>query len=244
VAGGKIQTLNPPAGNLARFGGPGVLIVQEGHAVVLERGGRRSRIVGTGVWFLAMFERINTIIPLTQRAVPIEVTDVITEDRVVISKIKLLAFTRLDTGDSSHENGDYPFDEKIINDLVWSPKAEEIFDWAGAVTNIAGTALRDLVARLQLDDLVIPTNEALKLRSVLKDAINRVTRDTFGVIVSGIVFDEIVISDEAKAELRSRRLANVSKYQFSSVGTKVFLVHGHDDNVKEAVARFLMQLVV
>jgi regulator of protease activity HflC (stomatin/prohibitin superfamily) len=208
VAGGKIQTLNPPAGNLARFGGPGVLIVQEGHAVVLERGGRRSRIVGTGVWYLGMFERINTIIPLAQRTVNIEVENVVTEDHVLVDKIRLLAFTRLDPGDKSHKNGDYPFDDKVINDLVWSPKlGPEVYDWSSAVKSVADTAIRDMVARLKLDELILASGQARDtLRTNLKDAINRITKDKLGVAVSSVVIGEVVIPDEARQKLLERWL--------------------------------------
>lgn len=208
VAGGKIQTLNPPAGNLARFGGTGVLIVQEGHAVVLERGGRRSRIVGTGVWHLGMFERINTIIPLAQRTVSFEIGNVVTQDHVLVDKIKLLAFTRLDPGDKSHANGDYPFDDKVINDLVWSPKlGPEVYDWSGAVKSVADTAIRDMVARLKLDELILASGQARDtLRTNLKDAINRITKDKLGVAVSSVVIGEIVIPDEARQKLLERWL--------------------------------------
>jgi regulator of protease activity HflC (stomatin/prohibitin superfamily) len=213
IAGGKINTHNPPAGELARFGGTGVLIVQEGHAVVLERGGRRSRIVGTGVWPLGMFERVNMVVPLAQRTVPIEVENVTTGDQVVIPKIKLLAFTKLDPGDRSHANGDYPFEDKVINDLVWSPKVgPEVFDWSGAVNSIAGTAMRDLVARLLLDDLILASGAAREnLRTDLKNAINRITKDKLGVAVSSVVIGEIIIPDAARQSLLDRWLADVNR---------------------------------
>lgn len=213
VAGGKIQIHNPPAEDLARFGGPGVLVVQEGHAVVLERGGRRSRIVGTGVCFLKEFERVNMVIPLAQRSVHIEVENLVTQDRVVVRKMELLAFTRLDPGDKSHENGDYPFDEKVINDLVWTPKlGPEVYDWSKAVQSIASTAARDIVARLLLDDLILASGKSRNdLRQALKDAMNRVTQDKLGVIVSSVVIGEIGIPSEARERLLKRWLEEVDR---------------------------------
>jgi predicted nucleotide-binding protein len=249
VAGGKIQTHNLPAGNLARFGGTGILIVQEGHAVVLERGGRRSRIVGTGVWHLGIFERINMVIPLSQRTISIEIQNVLTEDRVLIMKIKLLAFTKLDEGDKSHANGDFPFDDKVINNLVWSPKLGPVYDWSGAVKSVADTASRDLVARLMLDELVLASGQARDtLRANLKDAINRITKEKLGVVVGSVVIGEIVIPEMAQQKLLERWLIAMDGNEQKPIvpsakrTNKVFLVHGHDNDLKETVARFLMRL--
>lgn len=213
VAGGKIQTHNPPAGDLAKFGGPGILIVQEGHAVVLERGGRRSRIVGTGVHQLGMFERVNTVIPLMPRSFQIDVENVITQDHVLIEKIRLQVFTRLDLGDQSHENGDYPFDDKIINDKVWSPRlGPEVYDWSGVVKSVTDTALRDLAARLMLDDIVLASGrQREELRTNLRALINRVTKDRLGVVVNSVVIGEIVIPEEAKQSLLGRWLEDIKR---------------------------------
>lgn len=213
IAGGKIQTHNPPAGDLAKFGGPGILVVQEGHAVVLERGGRRSRIVGTGVHQLGIFERVNTVIPLMPRSFQIEIENVITQDHVLIEKIKLQVFTRLDLGDQSHENGDYPFDDKIINDKVWSPRlGPEVYDWSGVVKSVTDTALRDLAARLMLDDIVLASGASReRLRTELRELINRVTRDRLGVVVNSIVISEIKIPEKARDGLLQRWLAEVNR---------------------------------
>lgn len=213
VAGGKIQTHNPPAGDLAKFGGPGILIVQEGHAVVLERGGRRSRIVGTGVHQLGMFERVNTVIPLMPRSFPLEIENVITQDHVLIEKIKLQVFTRLDLGDQSHENGDYPFDDKIINDKVWSPRlGPEVYDWSGVVKSVTDTALRDLAARLMLDDIVLASGAAReRLRTDLRELINRVTKERLGVVVDSVVISEIKIPEQAREGFLQHWLAEVNR---------------------------------
>ena len=49
VSGGQAELKGDPSGSLARFGGPGNLIVQEGHAVILEISGKLSRVVGRGI---------------------------------------------------------------------------------------------------------------------------------------------------------------------------------------------------
>lgn len=56
--------VDSPKGFLSRFGGPGVLVVRPGNAVVLERGGRTTRIVGPGLHRLRRFEGIKTPAPI------------------------------------------------------------------------------------------------------------------------------------------------------------------------------------
>jgi hypothetical protein len=213
VAGGQIQVHNPPAGDLARFGGTGVLIVQEGHAVVLERGGRRSRIVGTGIHHLEMFERVNMVVPLTLRSDPIAIKKMVTQDKVVVEEIKLTVFSKVDAGDRSHTNGAFPFEERIITELIWSPKPEaEVYNWSGAIKSVTDTAMRDVLARLLLDELVIATGGAReRLRDELITKINSITKDKLGIVVVTIAIGEIIIPEPAKDSLLARWLADVNR---------------------------------
>ena len=59
VREGKLEVLDKPDGSLADLEGPGELIVQQGHAVILERNGRVSNVVGSGLTFLRAFERVS-----------------------------------------------------------------------------------------------------------------------------------------------------------------------------------------
>jgi len=48
VTDGRATTVKAPGGGWARFAGPGLLIVDDGHAVALEKGGKITRIVSGG----------------------------------------------------------------------------------------------------------------------------------------------------------------------------------------------------
>jgi hypothetical protein len=198
VSGGKIHIPTPAVGDLARFGGAGLLTVQEGYAVVLERGGRRTRIVGTGVHFLNIFERVDLVVPLVLCTDAIEVENIITQGRIIIGKIKLIVFSRVDAGNRSHTNGEFSFEDKIVNDLIWHPRdSAEVYSWSLTIKKYAEIALRDLAAGLALDDLVLASGKTRdKLRSNLITAINRVTKDKLGIVVTNVEIGEIVLPKE------------------------------------------------
>lgn len=209
VAGGEMLVKNLPAEDLARFGGPGVLIVQEGHAVILEQGGKISRIEGRGVHFLEMFERVSMVVPLTLRSELCEIKNVITQDEVIIGSIKLLVFHKVDPGKKSHENGDYPFEDAIIREKIWSPKGG---DWRGLVQSVAETATRDVVARYTLEDLVLASAETReRLRNELKNTINNVTKDKLGIEVTTVAIGETKVPEDAEKKLLERWLASVKR---------------------------------
>jgi predicted nucleotide-binding protein len=124
-----------------------------------------------------------------------------------------------------------------------------VYDWSGAVKSVADTASRDLVARLMLDELVLASGQARDtLRANLKDAINRITKEKLGVVVGSVVIGEIVIPEMAQQKLLERWLIAMDGNEQKPIvpsakrTNKVFLVHGHDNDLKETVARFLMRL--
>ena len=72
---------------LSRLGGPGVLVVRPGNAVVLERGGKITRIVGPGVHQLKRFEGLKSsdgkgIVDLRTQFAPETATNVLTRDGI------------------------------------------------------------------------------------------------------------------------------------------------------------------
>ena len=69
--------------------GPGELLVQEGHAAVLERNGTFSRIVLGGKYFLAKGECAVMSIPLYTRTLTVDVPTVWTRDQMCFENIKL-----------------------------------------------------------------------------------------------------------------------------------------------------------
>lgn len=209
VANAKKELLHTPAGSFAKFGGPGVLIVQEGHAVILERSGRISKIVGAGFHQLAQYERPQMVVYLPTRAEKVSVFDVLTRDKMVIKSVELLVFHRADRGDKSSFSGMYRFDKTLILDKIWSPKGD---DWRDSIKSISDSAARDMVAQYDFEELVSITGDARrKFLDDLVERINKITKDFLGVDVIAANLGSITISDEAKKVLEEKGLVEVRR---------------------------------
>jgi hypothetical protein len=70
------------AAKLGVIGGPGHLIIKQGNVVVLERGGKITRIVNAGVVKLTSLETIRNIFPLGAQSNSEEIEHILTKDRI------------------------------------------------------------------------------------------------------------------------------------------------------------------
>jgi regulator of protease activity HflC (stomatin/prohibitin superfamily) len=67
------------------IGGPGELIIKQGNVVVLERGGKISRVVNAGIVKLKRKEMIRNIFNLTRQSNSKEIEHVLTKDRIPLT---------------------------------------------------------------------------------------------------------------------------------------------------------------
>ncbi len=199
VRGGKTQTIRPPSGSLAKFGGPGILIVQTGHAIVLERKGNQFRIAGEGFHRLQSFERPEMVIPLNTQAAKLKVKNVITKDGAVIDEFDALVFHKMESGRKTRDtSGRYPFDENMIW-TAWDTKGDNPGD---SVKAIAETVVRTIVAKHTLEDLFVGHDIAReKLREELIEETNKITSPFIGITVIAAAIDDIVLPEVTKQKL-------------------------------------------
>ncbi len=225
VLNGEIKPQRPAAGRLAMFGGPGVLIVEDGHAVVLMASGRITRVVGNGITWLKPFERAQMVVWLPVRVEKVVVPDVLTFDKMVLNSFELLVFHRADRGDESGRSGQYTFDQKVILEKVWSPKGT---DWPSVVHSMSETTIRDVVAQFKFEDIVSIAGASRRdLIRELTSKINQQTQRLLGVEVIGCNIGAIAISERTEEALRDKGLAEVIRQ------TRVITAEGE----KESMAR-------
>jgi regulator of protease activity HflC (stomatin/prohibitin superfamily) len=210
VSNGQAEVRGPAGKGLALFGGPGILIAQEGHAVILEKSGSLSRIVGKGLTWLAPFERISMVIPLFGRSEKVTVEQVITRDHILIDEFEALIFHRIDEGPEEDQirDGQFAYNETILRRTVWSPGGG---DWRGGVRSVGDSAVRDVVGRYDLEQLApMSENFRVRFKNDLKQAINKVTLDAMGVRVVAVDIGKVKIPDEARRRLMEKWLADWS----------------------------------
>jgi regulator of protease activity HflC (stomatin/prohibitin superfamily) len=73
------------AGTINVIGGPGELIIKQGNVVVLERGGKISRVVNAGIVKLKRKEMIRNIFVLGPQSKSDEIRHVLTKDRIPLT---------------------------------------------------------------------------------------------------------------------------------------------------------------
>ena len=208
VREGKAEVLHPPAGGLARFGGPGVLIVQEGHAVILERGGQLSRVVGRGVAWLQPLERVSMVVPLQTRGEHVIVKQVATKDRILIDEFEFWAFHKVDQGPEEMriQSGQFVYNEDILLKKIWVMSGD---DWSGGVKALSETAARDVVGRYDLEQIVAIADQfRVDFKEALKQQINRVAKDFMGVDVVAVDIGRIKVPEDAEHRLLAKWLAD------------------------------------
>jgi WD40 repeat protein/regulator of protease activity HflC (stomatin/prohibitin superfamily) len=209
VAGGEVKILRPASGDLARFGGPGVLIVEEGHAVVLQQSGRVTNVVGNGITWLKPFERVSMVVYLSPRSEPVVVENVATQDKMMLDSFELMVFHKTDPGERTNWSGQIPFDPKLIIEKIWSPKGG---DWREAVKGMSQSVVRDYVAQYTFADiLAISGADRDRLVHDLKERINVNTKAVLGVEVVAVNLGTIRISKTARQVLEEKILAEIRR---------------------------------
>jgi regulator of protease activity HflC (stomatin/prohibitin superfamily) len=203
VDNASMEQVREAKGHLGRFGGPGRLVVRLGHAVVLEKDGRPSRVVGSGLTFLQAYERVSMIVPLYGRGENFTVEEIETKDSAVIEQVELLVFHRADPGPKEHQVHDGPmvYNRYVILNRIWDPTAS---DWSGVIRSVSKSAARDLIGRHKLED-IIPMSDKRReqFKQALKDNINQVTRG-LGVEVSVVDIGRIKLPDATRQQMLDR----------------------------------------
>jgi regulator of protease activity HflC (stomatin/prohibitin superfamily) len=201
VSDGKAQIVKGQVKNLQMFGGPGTLIVQEGHAVVLERDGKLSRVVGRGVHQLRSQERVSMVVTLKSRAEQVILEQVATRDRVLIEQFQFWAWHRADQGDPSGriQDGRFLYNPDIILKKVWKMSGK---DWRDGIGSLCQTAARDVIGRYDLEQIV-PLSDSFRasFKEALKQQINKVAKELMGIEVTAVDIGQIKIPAEAEDRL-------------------------------------------
>lgn len=201
VSSGQVESHGDNSGSLTRFGGPGILIVQEGHAVITEISGKLARVVGRGITWLKPFERISMVVPLYLRGETIVLDHITTRDHLIIDEFEYLVYHKVDAGEPDEQvaNGLLPYNPRILINNIWSAGGG---DWRNAIRSVAQTVGRDVFGRYTLEALVtISEPFRSQLKQELIDAMNEITKKKMGINIAAVDFGKIKLSPEVEGKL-------------------------------------------
>ena len=227
VENGEIVSEKPP-GILTRLGGPGLLVIKPANAVVLERGGETTRILGPGVHALRRFESIKR--PHRSKGIvdlrPQEGDDpvkAITKDGIVLDmqvtqswQIEPQQVT--DSRRSSQLAGgeattpvlgapEYPVYEATVRKAVFATPPE---GWQSQLPEAALNVLRDVVATYTLDEIfsledsTAPRPDRRIVRRIEEQVVDRYDPSAFGATYRSLDIRHIDVPPDVRAQMVRR----------------------------------------
>lgn len=226
VENGEIVS-EKPAGILSRLGGPGVLVIRPGNAVVLERGGKTTRVVGPGMHTLERFETIKKphagkgIIDLRPQERTDTLQKVLTKDGIPLT-IEVSQSWRIEPKDVTDNRRpsmlaggaptadllgapEHPVYETTVRKAVFGTPAA---GWTSTVPERGLSVLRDVVATCTLDE-ILPVNpktsgHGLVVRQIEQDVKKNYDSSAFGVEYLGIDIRHMDVPDDIRDQLVRR----------------------------------------
>jgi regulator of protease activity HflC (stomatin/prohibitin superfamily) len=153
------------------IGGPGIITVRQGSAVLVERLKEPSQVLGAGPHFISRFERIREIVSLADQHGEIDSKAVTTKDGIEVVIRAVQYRYRVKTG---HLPGDYakrtlsnpfPFSRQAVRRLAYDRTVGSagLTPWAAMVRNAVDAAISDYVAAHTFDELMFPRNIQLPI---------------------------------------------------------------------------------
>ncbi len=228
VENGQI-VVEKPKGVLSKLGGPGVLVVRPGNAVVLERGGKVTRIVGPGTYRLRRFEFIKKptdikgIVDLRPQFVKHEKAKVMTRDGIELEitvgepyQIEPKHITdarpesRYPGGDATTPvlgGPEFPVYEAIIRKAVFGTTPG---GWKGLFPFGPINALYDIVGTYTLDQIFPPglsenpNPDERTLRKIELEVNKRFSAVGAGVWFKGLDISEVVMPADVREQMLKR----------------------------------------
>jgi regulator of protease activity HflC (stomatin/prohibitin superfamily) len=195
---------------LARLGGPGNVIVYHDSAVVLEQGGRLTRVLGRGFHSLKRFEKIWEIIDLRPRRWVCKV-EAMTKEGIPVSYEADVTFKIDGGGQSPTEKKPYPYTEEAVFKAAtstWIREPEQEvwkMKWpAMVVTGLAEGTLRSIISGYRLDWLIAPPSFGITSpRRAIREELEKKLRDSVGSLGAEIIkveLGEIEVSEKVSQQ--------------------------------------------
>jgi len=158
IDGGELITIKPK-GVLAPFKSIGYTVIYHGNAVVFERFGRPSQVVGPGLVIKKPFETIRAVADLCMQMEERTQT-LYTRDGIPLTTYVKMLF-QIDSGGRAPAPDDmFPFSEPAVLNAVYL-----VPDWKAYTIETALALLRDMICKCYLDEIYDPLRRFSRRRA-------------------------------------------------------------------------------
>lgn len=224
---GSVKTVEPtgPLANIfAKLGAPGIVIIDNGMAVVMERSGRFTQVKGSGIAFTRQFEKVAHVIDLRTQVRTRPVRNIISQDGLSFNLDRLDVLFEVAAG--FRDRGGYGFEAQAIMDLVFGggliyEKGQEV-EWGDRVAGIVEALLRDIAATQPLERIVrIGRGSARqKLIERLEDMARPELRK-YGIRLIGIDLGQIRVPKELEGFLTMPLVAETQRDTLKTIASGI-----------------------
>ena len=205
VSRGEVRTIKS-RGMFASFRAIGYTIVYHGNAVVFERFGRLSQVVGRGLVIKKPYETIRAVVDLSMQVEERRQT-FFTRDGIPLTIYVKVSF-RIDSGRRTPTPDDmFPFSEPAVLNAVYL-----VPDWRAYTVETALALLRDMIYTRYLDEIYAPLKRGPRKRAgpeahaqLLQDELQ--TSLSANAIAWGVRIQRVEIGIAAPREIEEQALA-------------------------------------
>ncbi len=175
---GKMQIKEGQRHVLSVIGGPGIVIVQPGNAILLERLRRPASVQPAGFYFLRPFERISWIANLEDQHDDLETLETVTRDGIQVTvrdirwRYRILAAPRAGQATRPRTLQDpYPFDPVAIQRLAFAQSVDPrgLEPWYTSIRRAVTSEISSFITENGIDFLTAPRSSDNDPRRVIRD---------------------------------------------------------------------------
>ncbi len=201
-----VRPVGPLAEIFARLGAPGMVIIENGVAVVFERSGKFTRVEKPGVAFTTRFEFPAHIIDLRPQVRSRSVKKVLTRDGLSFDIDPLDVLFEVGT-DFDSKKGEYSFSEEAVLDLVYRGgkihQNGEAIEWGARVASLVESVIRQTAATRPFLQIVRSTRKGSARQQFIDEVVEqaRPALRQIGVHLIGIDIGRISVPKEAEEYL-------------------------------------------
>jgi regulator of protease activity HflC (stomatin/prohibitin superfamily) len=141
---------------LLRVGGPGLVKIVPGEVAVTEKNGRIFRVLPPGLYSLARFEYVHTILNLHEQERSIENIPLVTRDGIELNADVSLSFRISQGSDLPTRTKPFPYDEDAVKLAAYDQTVTSTgtSTWENSPVSTVRSEFKKIIAKYRLDEIL------------------------------------------------------------------------------------------